>query len=306
MSEKTPQPEQWWLCDDGEGPNFRIYAIGKNSKGQVLFEDSQGNIEIVQEHGWHNWHHEPACTGWTWEPETFPQYVKTLSPEFYAYIRIDSAKMSDAVFVRCDGTEEEFDCRNESMWLEMRRRDRLTREQAEALVQPPAEPIPADVYYSSADMNFYHAETNRGMGNHFWEQWKDRRKEFPGKSPAPAESPDDWVTQDREEARPCDERRWVSVRTGCPGPWKGAGVLHLINTRKHGEVCNDYRLELRCRRDDLPPLPDEKPKTRKVVLKEFLRPSSDGSLWPYFSESEAALEVDDISTSETREVEVPL
>lgn len=68
------------------------------------------------------------------------------------------------------------------------------------------------------------------------------------------ESPDDWVTQDRVPARPgIDERQWVQYDGTALGwvPVKKIGWSGM----KHGDVIHGDRLELRCRRKDLPPLP---------------------------------------------------
>lgn len=82
------------------------------------------------------------------------------------------------------------------------------------------------------------------------------------------ESPDDWVTQDRVPARPgIDERQWVQYDGTALGwvPVKKIGWSGM----KHGDVIHGDRLELRCRRKDLPPLP-EQPKTETVVFYEVI------------------------------------
>jgi hypothetical protein len=101
--------------------------------------------------------------------------------------------------------------------------------------------------------NFYDAVTRNGMGIEFWEKWKQRYKEFPTK-PQPAEDQEEWVTQDRVPARPgIDKERWFD-KCGTPtGPWE----YSRSNYRRHGDTeGTDYRVELRCRRKDLPPLPE--------------------------------------------------
>ncbi|TXH50299.1 MAG: hypothetical protein E6Q97_20730, partial [Desulfurellales bacterium] len=76
----------------------------------------------------------------------------------------------------------------------------------------------------------------------------------------PAESPDDWVTQDRVPVRECDERRWVNVETRKPSnegnDWRNAGkeltTIHFKGFRHGDKACDGEILELRCRRKDLP------------------------------------------------------
>jgi hypothetical protein len=81
-----------------------------------------------------------------------------------------------------------------------------------------------------------------------------------------AEDPEEWVTQDRVPARPTDERRWVNV-VNCsfhpPDDWtlvdKAGTIRNFGNNVRHGYVDRGLRLELRCRRKDLPPLQEPKP-----------------------------------------------
>lgn len=66
----------------------------------------------------------------------------------------------------------------------------------------------------------------------------------------PAESPDDWVTQDIEPDRPgIDEWRW----SDCTTWYKSAQHLR----RMHGDVVDGFTFEARCRRKDLPVKPAE-------------------------------------------------
>ena len=81
----------------------------------------------------------------------------------------------------------------------------------------------------------------------------------------PVESPDDWVTQDRVPARVgIDERRWIrkDVKTTIPdlANWKDCFEASAcfrdkaVNGFEHPNEPGLF-LELRCRRRDLPPLP---------------------------------------------------
>lgn len=40
-------------------------------------------------------------------------------------------------------------------------------------------PIPYGIYYNEESDNFYDSESRNGMGMNFYEEWKDRRGEFP-------------------------------------------------------------------------------------------------------------------------------
>jgi hypothetical protein len=81
------------------------------------------------------------------------------------------------------------------------------------------------------------------------------------------ESPDDWVTQDRVPDRPgIDQWRRVWPRTK-PDDWQDSS--HSSSTfYKHGDTCRISKsvFEVRCRRKDLPPLPQETPKPNYVRL----------------------------------------
>lgn len=86
----------------------------------------------------------------------------------------------------------------------------------------------------------------------------------------PAEDPDEWVTQDRVPMRACDQRRWVNpVSMDVAVEW-GRSCITSVDPAIHGAVNRvGNRLELRCRRKDLPPLPDttpEPPKTRTIPM----------------------------------------
>jgi hypothetical protein len=129
----------------------------------------------------------------------------------------------------------------------------------------------------------------------------------------PVESPDDWVPQDRVPARPTDERRWVHIATGTVDlaiynwmPVSEAGTTHGT----HGFVneSRTHRLELRCLRKDLPPLPEHvKPATRKVVLTEWLIEHIDGNATIHWMLQRPWISSTEILTAiGTREIEIPL
>ena len=41
-----------------------------------------GDFEIVEESDYEDIKHLPDCTGWDWQPETFPQYYVSRNPEW--------------------------------------------------------------------------------------------------------------------------------------------------------------------------------------------------------------------------------
>lgn len=68
---------------------------------------------------------------------------------------------------------------------------------------------------------------------------------------APVESPDDWVTQDRVNCRRCDQIRWIRHDGTVQIDWQP--VDKALHDLWHGHI-------ERCRRKDLPPVPEpEKP-----------------------------------------------
>lgn len=78
-----------------------------------------------------------------------------------------------------------------------------------------------------------------------------RRRDLP-----PVESPDDWVVQGRCSYRPdLDEYRYI-FRTGPVGGW--TKTVSLVHRHGHVDSFGD-KLEIRCRRKDLPPIEAPKP-----------------------------------------------
>lgn len=84
--------------------------------------------------------------------------------------------------------------------------------------------------------------------------------------PQPAESPDDWVMQDRVPARPgIDERAYLHHRISL-GAWDDAGCINWNWMPMHGhETRSGDVVQLRCRRKDLPVVSDKREKTIQVV-----------------------------------------
>jgi len=100
----------------------------------------------------------------------------------------------------------------------------------------------------------------------------------------PKESPDDWVTQDRVEYRKgIDQRRWVCLETKkTVVDWQFTeNQIADGGPAVHGHCGKTVRLELRCRRKDLPafavpPLPERTPVTLWVPERGL----QEGGDWP--------------------------
>lgn len=77
-----------------------------------------------------------------------------------------------------------------------------------------------------------------------------------------------WVTQDRVPPREeYDQRRWVPPFSNKPSEWGvGIGLWSL----RHGDKNANGTLEVRCRRKDLPPLPEPVKETRRISLRVFV------------------------------------
>ena len=209
MTEKKPQTGEWWECDF-----TRVRIVGHRLDGVVITEAIGGFIGCIENE--FGWKHLPDCDSFEWQPETFPQYWSTFGGiASVAYVEQVSKKEFREVLK--DGTVNPI-ARSGSYSADGRKR--LTREQAEALVQ----------------------------------------------KPEPVESPDDWVTQDRVPDRPgIDQWRWVYGGKS-EGDWRDTRSDSDIYL-KHGYVDAAMdRFEVRCRRKDLPTMPQEMPKPSYVRL----------------------------------------
>ena len=130
--------------------------------------------------------------------------------------------------------------------------------------------------------------------------------------PDPLESPDDWVTQDRVPARVgVDSQNWMPMWG--EGKWRDITHGDAAKGKRHGYVDGMRdKLSLRCRRKDLPPVP---PKTRTVVLKEWIcwdddYPEAVVIQWfstdPSVNAGLAAEYGHAVATGNTRTVEIPV
>lgn len=60
---KTPKPGEWWFSNDC---SVRVYIHGLSGSGEPVYEIETGSVHTSS--NWSNWHHEPDCTGWHWQP----------------------------------------------------------------------------------------------------------------------------------------------------------------------------------------------------------------------------------------------
>jgi hypothetical protein len=69
-----PVVGQWWQYSTD-----RRYVVGCTTDGNVVLQKPDGKTHLAcPEYMQKTWKHLPDCTGWDWEPETFPQYWTTL------------------------------------------------------------------------------------------------------------------------------------------------------------------------------------------------------------------------------------
>ena len=130
------------------------------------------------------------------------------------------------------------------------------------------------------------------------------------------ESPEDWVVQDRVPARTGIDQAWwqydnydENIKKAFWPVFEGS----FASSRKHGYRDNTSKMTLhvRCRRKDLPPIP-EPPKTNKVVLKEHVERYGTSYRIEWFNETTGFVKAGFVMPDETWptgneiEVEVPV
>ena len=70
-----PEAKQWWFPNKKDSliptKYDRVYIIGFDSECKLWIQEGcgEGPIEGVSgPNDWEDWHHEPECTDWEWEP----------------------------------------------------------------------------------------------------------------------------------------------------------------------------------------------------------------------------------------------
>ncbi len=235
--------------------------------------------------------HLPDCTGWDWQPETFPQWW-TVHSYSAAFVRRDSP--SRCVTVMKDGTENIW-CKN---WAECDQssRTRLTEADALALLDPKPQPAEDPEEWVVLDPSQYADHTPRdGVDEFFngrsWEvhDWKHcrttvgefamvsdesrvrcRRKDLPPLPEPVATEADPWVaiTDGQHALRDADEGNSVSNPSASDvaavrGGWLNCKILGISGDA----VSTQRRLRFRCRRSQLP---QPKPTKRTVTVPKWL------------------------------------
>ena len=161
----NPVAGQWY-----EWQGSRVYCVGQNSHGHTIVNHECGTLNILRGKLIEELTHLPDCTGWDWQPETFPQYW-TANHESIAYIRRDS--VTHTVSVWRDGHEGAW----LSKWdkVEARSRTRLTESEALALLDPKPQPAedpeewveitdPEHVLRCGVDQVYYYDQWNEVVG----------------------------------------------------------------------------------------------------------------------------------------------
>ena len=117
-----------WYEFDGE----RIWFVGRDYSGVAFVQRRNSLPVIMNDYDIACLTHLPDCTGWDWEPETFPQYYKAVQDA--AFVRRDSPTQSVAVWR--SGAEEFMP----SPFDPKRYTQRLTEAEALALLGKPNQP----------------------------------------------------------------------------------------------------------------------------------------------------------------------
>ncbi len=124
---KQPQPGEYWQKED-----TRVFVVGRKKNGVTVGETECGGIMVFLHI--HGWQHLTDCDSFLWQPEVWPQYWSAINDVMYAYCeRFEPNKYR---MVKRDGT-----VMPDSPWHPNSGRDRtrLTKEQAEALLDNPQE-----------------------------------------------------------------------------------------------------------------------------------------------------------------------
>ena len=251
----------------------RRFIAGVKLNGDIIIELKSGGTSTLAVDWFKDWTVlPPECDSFDWQPETFPQYW-TWQPETFPqyWTTLDSSASNTAFVKRYDSVR----------WHTVR------RDGSESI----------DLGLSSDWNPDGRKQITEAEALALLDQFEQ------------AESPDDWVTQDRVPVRiGTDEFAWFWHDKQTLGPWRiASGALDWDNHR-HGQSGINATLHLRCRRKDLPPVPEPvNPATRKVVLTEWYCWDTDGTGISAINWSEHKPRGwDKCHTIGTREIEVPL
>lgn len=218
-----------------DGCGTRVYICGHNVEGipvGQLCDRQPSTLSYVE---WDRWELLPAeCKSFNWKPETFPQWYDHQQK---------GTRRQDVAYIRRE-SKTDYVC-----VLDGNREERRY-----------------------GDWHLVQGYVDNGT----WKKITEAEALALLDKPEPVESPDDWVTQDRVPARAeIDEERWSDWK---PGNWitveqcfTSCGMMHG-DFRPTSDKIRGASLEVRCRRKDLPPLPEPepaKPATRKETIPKW-------------------------------------
>jgi len=256
-SEVKPVAGQWYEYTHA---NERVLCVAQNNKDACVIQNKDGEFEVVYGFNFDRLKHLPDCTGWDWQPETFPQYydhgLKGDRRNGTAFIRRDSVEKYACVSVDgCDKTKYYW---NESCKYYVRcgTWKQITEQQALALLDQ--KQTAGDWTEDAAHENGKYQNKCFTCGNVFVGHKRRVQCKVCHDKPQPAEDPEEWVVQDQVYPREgIDQYRWLPDET-----WQDACGTWIS---KHGRTySNGERLEVRCRRKDLPA------KKRTVTVPKWL------------------------------------
>ncbi len=255
-----PVAGQWYEFD-GE----RIWFVGYGQGGVACFQRKDCDPSWIVNAHTSRFKHLPDCTGWDWQPETFPQYWTKMDPADAKVAFIKRIGLNDAIVVYCDGTETSAD-----EWYQSNR-TRLTEQQALALLDTKPVPDPDagcwHITHDYSNSDPHHCRKPCVSGTLFCAEHQEKP------NPQPAEDPEEWVeiTDPEHVVRECDQVNvWKSPRES---DWMTPDATLGVKVKRRPDCI------FRCRRKDLP-----KPR-RTVTVPKWLVVYGDGKVGVYETDS---------------------
>ena len=318
---KKPQAGEWWGLKSVK-PYLRIagkpyLCIDSNARGETVWRSNTGAFYVFSDDShWKHWQHEPLCDGFDWQPKPAepsdvdaiaalegnrawgPHYNARLTEQIKAVIAIAKRAIQPPSevwpkwYVTKQNNDGYYVCYSETdVW----HRDQVgntAKQYARASVLmddkywtdvSEAEALARVKPLTNVLSNCPECGEFRGHGHECVTYQSLQGTPVATIKITPVESPDDWVTQDRVPARPeIDQRRYTTTRGKTP--WADAGCLDWdrLEEATHGREINGTTLELRCRRKDLPPMPQqygEQPVVNRVPVRLWADDTDDYILW---------------------------
>lgn len=288
MSEqKKPQAGEWWFYNGG---GIKVYIVGTASDGSCVYESKSGEPEGNDD--WSGWHHEPRCTSWNWQPEPEPEWFD-LTP-FDGHVLRERDKgfggnPSEWMSARWPITTTVSKAKSWG-WKQFRC---LLKDAPPELLKPvdhaenrwrapqlSEEPHPDAQYWNRSlqrwvrrgcpkdkysKMESYRVPVCVMCGTKDVMQGTDRCMECTKyvieSTGCQVESTDDWVdiTNGNHIIRKCDQLSDYGTQWYPPSDMTGALGKRFVESGF---------ARLRCRRRDLPPIPEPKPATQTIVFRE--------------------------------------